>query len=108
MQKQMNQMGLKAKARKRHYHSYNGDIGKLALNVIERDFCTDKLNQKWAPNVTQVCINDRKLYLSPILEILKDHKHHSEFVAQGQLPGQYNDGKFLWSDEERTLVCQQV
>ena len=65
----MNQMGLKAKARKRHYHSYKGETGKIAPNVLERDFCADRPNQKWATDVTQVCINDRRLYLSPILDM---------------------------------------
>ena len=31
--------------------------------------CADRPNQKWATDVTQVCINDRKLYLSPILDM---------------------------------------
>ena len=65
----MSQMGLKAKTKKRHYHSYKGEIGKIAPNVLERDFCADRPNQKWATDVTQVCINDRKLYLSPILDM---------------------------------------
>ena len=69
VQKLMNQMGLKAKAKKRHYHSYKGEIGKIAPNVLERNFCADRPNQKWATDVTQVCINDRKLYLSPILDM---------------------------------------
>ena len=69
VQKLMNQMGLKAKAKKRHYHSYKGEIGKIAPNVLERNFCTDRPNQKWTTDVTQVCINDRKLYLSPILDM---------------------------------------
>ena len=69
VQKLMNQMGLKAKTRKRHYHSYKGEIGKIAPNVLERDFCADRPNLKWATDVTQVCINDRKLYLSPILDM---------------------------------------
>ena len=67
VQKLMNLMGLKAKTKKRHYHSYKGEIGKIAPNVLERDFYADRPNQKWATDVTQVCINDRKLYLSPKL-----------------------------------------
>lgn len=29
-------MELKVKQKKRHYHSYKGQIGKVALNVINR------------------------------------------------------------------------
>ena len=69
VQKLMSQMGLKAKTKKRHYRSYKGEVGRIAPNVLERDFCADRPNQKWATDVTQVCINDRKLYLSPILDM---------------------------------------
>ena len=66
VRKLMNQMGLKAKTRKRRYRSYKGEVGRIAPNVLERDFSADRPNQKWATDVTQVCINDRKLYLSSI------------------------------------------
>ncbi|HRN15631.1 MAG TPA: IS3 family transposase [Xylanibacter oryzae] len=65
----MKQMGLKAKRKKRHYHSYKGEIGRIAPNIIERDFHTEKTNQKWATDITQIAINDNKLYLSPILDM---------------------------------------
>ena len=69
VRKLMCQMGLKAKRRKQHYHSYKGDIGKIAPNILERDFAASRPNQKWTTDVTQVNIHDRKLYLSPILDM---------------------------------------
>ena len=69
VRKLMCQMGLKAKRRKQHYHSYRGDIGKIAPNILERDFAASRPNQKWTTDVTQVNIHDRKLYLSPILDM---------------------------------------
>ena len=69
VQKLMSQMGLKAKTKKRHYHSYKGEVGRIAPNVIERDFHAERPNKKWATDVTQVCINDKKMYLSPILDM---------------------------------------
>ena len=69
VQKLMSQMELKAKTVKRHYHSYKGEVGKTAPNVLWRDFKTNRPDRKWATDVTQVCINDRKLYLSPILDM---------------------------------------
>ena len=69
VQKLMRQLGLKAKCKKRHYHSYKGEVGKIAPNVLERDFIAGSPNQKWTTDVTQVCINDKKLYLSPILDM---------------------------------------
>lgn len=69
VQKQMRQLCLKAKRRKRHYHSYKGEIGKIAPNVLDRDFEAIRPNRKWATDVTQVCISDVKMYLSPILDM---------------------------------------
>jgi Transposase and inactivated derivatives len=65
----MGQLGLKAKCKKRHYHSYKGEVGKIAPNILERDFTAESPNQKWTTDVTQVCINDKKLYFSPILDM---------------------------------------
>ena len=69
VQKLMRQMGLKAKRKKCHYHSYKGQVGKIAPNILERDFKADKPNQKWTTDVTQVSIRDQKIYLSPILDM---------------------------------------
>ena len=67
--KLMKQLGLKAKCKEHHYHSYKGEVGRIAPNVLERDFKADAPNQKWTTDVTQICINDKKLYLSPILDM---------------------------------------
>jgi len=69
VQKLMQEMQLKAKRRKQHYHSYKGDIGKVAPNLIDRDFVATRPNQKWTTDITQVNIQDKKLYLSPILDM---------------------------------------
>ena len=69
VQKLMGQMGLKAKRRKQHYRSYKGELGKIAPNVINRDFHADAPDQKWTTDVTQVKIRDRKVYLSPVLDM---------------------------------------
>ena len=57
------------KRRNQRYRSYKGDVGKIAPNVINRDFSADAPNQKWTTDVTQVKIKDRKLFLSPILDM---------------------------------------
>ncbi len=67
VQKLMNQMDLRAKRRKRKYRSYKGEIGKIAPNVLNRDFSTTAPERKWTTDVTEVKIKDRKIYLSPIL-----------------------------------------
>jgi transposase InsO family protein len=65
----MGQMSLKAKRKRQHYHSYRGDIGKVAPNIIDRDFNALGPNQKWTTDVTQMRIKDKWVYLSPILDM---------------------------------------
>ena len=69
VQKLMGQMGLKAKCKRQHYRSYKGELGKIAPNVINRNFHTTAPDQKWATDVTQMKIKDRWVYLSPILDM---------------------------------------
>lgn len=65
----MDELGLKCKIRKVKYRSYKGEIGKIAPNVIERDFSATAPNRKWATDVTQINIGSTKIYLSPILDM---------------------------------------
>ena len=41
------EMGLYARKPKLRYRSYKGEIGKIAPNVLQRDFATDAPNRKW-------------------------------------------------------------
>jgi len=54
---------------KRRYNSYQGTIGKIADNLLKRNFKADKPNQKWATDVTEFKVNKDKLYLSPIVDL---------------------------------------
>lgn len=67
--KLMKQCGLKCEIRKRKYRSYKGEIGKVAPNVISRNFKADRPNQKWTTDVTEFALMDQKVYLSPILDM---------------------------------------
>ena len=67
--KLMNQCGLKCEIRKKRYRSYKGVIGKVAPNYIARNFRADKPNQKWTTDVTEFSVKDKKVYLSPILDM---------------------------------------
>ena len=66
----MNILGIKSIQRpKRRYNSYQGNIGKIANNLLKRDFKADKPNQKWVTDVTEFKVHDRKLYLLPIIDL---------------------------------------
>ena len=69
VQKLMVEMSLYGKRKKAKYKSYKGEIGKIAPNVIDRDFIATAPNQKWTTDVTEVKIKDKKIYLSPILDM---------------------------------------
>lgn len=51
------------------YRSYKGQTGKIAPNLIQRNFKSDKPNQKWTTDITEISLFGTKLYLSPILDM---------------------------------------
>jgi transposase InsO family protein len=67
--KLMNQIGLKCQVRMRKYKSYRGNVGKVAPNILNRNFQADKPNQKWVTDVTEFSLFGQKIYLSPILDL---------------------------------------
>ena len=60
---------MKSKVRKVRYLSYRGEVGKTAPNILNRDFKAVRPNQKWATDVTEFKVADRKAYLSPIMDM---------------------------------------
>ena len=65
----MQEMNLKSKVRRVKYRSYRGEVGKTAPNILNRDFEALRPNQKWATDVTEFKVADRKAYLSPIIDM---------------------------------------
>lgn len=74
--KLMNAIGLTCRVRMKKYRSYRGSVGKIAPNVLERDFSAEKPNQKWVTDVTEFALFGQKLYLSPVLDLF-----NSEIIA---------------------------
>lgn len=62
-------MGLAGKRPKEKYHSYKGEVGKVAENILDRDFSTTAPMQKWTTDVSQFGFSWGKCYLSPILDM---------------------------------------
>lgn len=69
VQRIMNQLGLAGKRPKEKYHSYRGEVGKVADNIVNRDFSTEKHLEKWTTDVSQSSLSWRKCYISPILDM---------------------------------------
>ena len=69
VQRLMHTMGLLGKRPKEKYHSYKGEVGKVADNIINRDFSTTAPLQKWTTDVSQFNFTWGKCYISPILDM---------------------------------------
>ena len=69
VQRLMKQLRLVCHVRVKKYRSYKGNVGKVASNLLNRDFYAEKPNQKWVTDVTEFSLFGQKLYLSPILDL---------------------------------------
>ena len=69
VQRLMHEMRLFGKCPKEKYHSYKGEVGKIADNIINRDFSTTAPLQKWTTDVSQFSFSWGKCYISPILDM---------------------------------------
>lgn len=69
VQRLMKELGLVCRVRMKKYRSYKGEVGKIAPNLLKRDFYAEKPNQKWVTDVTEFSLFGEKLYLSPILDL---------------------------------------
>lgn len=69
VQRLMHEAGLIGKRPKEKYHSYKGEVGRIADNIINRDFSTTAPFQKWTTDVFQFNFSWGKCYISPILDM---------------------------------------
>jgi putative transposase len=68
--KLMRELGLACPIRRRRrYVSYQGEVGKVADNILNRQFTATAPNQKWVTDVTEFRVNARKLYFSPVMDL---------------------------------------
>jgi len=67
--KLMKQEHLTCMLRKKKYRSYRGQLGKIAPNLLKRDFKAERPNLKWTTDITEFKLFGKKLYLSPIMDL---------------------------------------
>jgi transposase InsO family protein len=65
----MGELGLKSMVRIKKYRSYRGKVGKIAPNILNRDFNAKKPNQKWLTDISVFTLLGQKLYFSPMLDL---------------------------------------
>ena len=65
----MYSLGLKSLIRRKRYISYKSDTNQAAPNLFKQNFTAEKPCLKWATDVTEFKVKDKKVYLSPIIEL---------------------------------------
>ena len=54
------------------YRSYQGEVGRIADNLLQRDFMATQANEKWTTDITEFKYAEGKLYLSPIKDLFNN------------------------------------
>ncbi len=66
----MRTLDLKGKQQKNgKYHSYRGEVGKVADNLLNREFHAKKPFEKLTTDVTEFKVCNDKVYLSPVMDL---------------------------------------
>ena len=69
-------LDLRSLVRPKKYRSYKGVVGTIAPNLLERNFLAQRPNQKWVTDVTEFKVAEKKVYLSPVMDL-----YNAEIVA---------------------------
>lgn len=69
VRRMMKEMDVVCKVRIKKYRSCKGEVGKIAPNLLKRNFEAEQPNQKWVTDVTEFNLFGQKLYLSPIMDL---------------------------------------
>ena len=69
VQRIMKGLGLKCIVRMKKYKSYKGSVGRIAPNILDRNFTAEVPNEKWVTDITEFKLFGEKLYLSPVLDL---------------------------------------
>lgn len=108
----MRENRISAVPKRRRYRSYRGTVGRIAPNILDRDFSTERPYEKLGTDVTVFITQYGKLYLSPIIDFhtreilaydLSDHPTFSQIRRMlNQLVhdhGEHLQGTVLHSDQ---------
>jgi putative transposase len=72
----MLELGLKSLVRPKKYRSWRGTVGRIAPNLLNRQFKAQGPNEKWVTDVTEFNVQGQKLYLSPVMDL-----YNGEIIA---------------------------
>ena len=69
VQRLMKELGLVCRVRIKKYRSYKGEVGRIAPNLLDRNFAAERPNEKMVTDVTEFHLFGQKLYLSILLDL---------------------------------------
>ena len=70
--KLMKMLKIYGKQRKSKYKSYRGEVGRVAPNILNREFNADAPYTKLTTDVTEFNVCNEKVYLSPVLDMFNN------------------------------------
>jgi putative transposase len=76
VQRLMQLLQLRSLVRRKKYRSYAGTVGRIAPNLLNREFDAQRPNEKWVTDVTEFNVRGEKLYLSPVMDL-----YNGEIIA---------------------------
>ena len=65
----MRKLGLSCRIRQKRYRSYRGTVGKVAPNILGRDFRAERPYQRLVTDVSQISVGGERCFLSPVLDL---------------------------------------
>jgi putative transposase len=69
----MRELGLKCQSRPKRKQPAKvkkvTSAGYIYENLLKRDFSTTRLNEKWVADVTEIAVDDEKLFVSAIMDL---------------------------------------
>ena len=65
----MKELGLACRVRMKKYRSYKGEVGRIAPNLLDRNFAAERPNEKMVTDITEFHLFGQKLYLSILLDL---------------------------------------
>lgn len=86
VQRLMQELNLKSWVRPKRYRSYRGQVGRIAENVLQRNFHVDAPDQKWVTDVTEFKVGEQRVYLSPVIDLFNQEVISYRVATHARLP----------------------
>jgi transposase InsO family protein len=69
VQKLMKELKLCCKVRLKKYKSYKGEVGRIAQNILNRNFKATKPHEKMVTDITEFSLFNEKIYFTSLMDL---------------------------------------